>query len=77
MDLNWKNDKFTRHVLKVHSSKTLCVKFYKNWIITGSDDWIIRIWDIETFQCLRVIGEPDLKLLKYGIPDLEFLYRGN
>ncbi len=35
-----------------------CVKFLKNWIITGSEDCTIRIWDNENYHCLRVLGKP-------------------
>ncbi len=56
-----------------HSSQTECVKFYKNWILTGSVDCTIRIWDSETFQCL-IIGKPDPKILKQlAAPTLDFL----
>ncbi len=57
--MSWRDDKFTKHILCGHSAQTWCVKFYKNWILTGSEDCTIRIWDSETFECLRVIGEPD------------------
>ncbi len=57
LELNWKNDKFTKHKLAGHSDRTCCVKIFKNWIITGSLDSTIRIWDNETFKCLRVIGK--------------------
>ncbi len=30
-----------------------------NWIFTRSEDSTIRIWDNETFQCLRILGVPD------------------
>ncbi len=74
LDLNWKNDNFTAHILRGHSSGTECVKFYKNWIITGSQDCTIRIWDSETFQCLKVISEPGPEILKkLGIAHINHL----
>ncbi len=74
LESNWKNGIFTQHKLVDHSSKTSCIIFYKNWILTGSNDGTIKIWDVETFQCLRVFGEPNLVILKQlGIPNIKFL----
>ncbi len=52
-----------------------CVKCFKNWIITGSQDCIIRIWDNETFQCLRILGKLNYNSSKMGISisETEFL----
>ncbi len=60
LELNWKNDKFTKHKLSGHSAEIHCVVFFRNWILTGSRDCTIRIWDNETFHCLRVLGKPNL-----------------
>ncbi len=57
LELNWKNGEFRQHALVGHFDKTICFKLYKNWILTGSVDCTIRIWDNETFQCLVVLGE--------------------
>ncbi len=43
LELNWKNGTFTQHRLSGHSHRTCCVKFFKNWILTGSSDCTIRI----------------------------------
>ncbi len=59
LESNWKNDQFTQHKLSGYSDITYCVKFFRSWILTSSEDWAIRIWDSETFQCLEIIGEPD------------------
>ncbi len=72
LELNWKNGIFTKHRLNGHSALTYCVKFFKNWIITASDDYKIKIRDSETYQCLRIFGEPDFEILKpLGITNLE------
>ncbi len=74
LESNWKNGKFRQYKLSGHSDDTLCVKSFKNWIITGSKDCTIRIWDNETFECLRVLGEPNLDILKQlGILNLQLL----
>ncbi len=74
LEINWKNDKFKQYKLKGHSAKTFCVKFFKNWIITGSADCTIRIWDNETFQCVKVLGEPDIEILtQLGVPNIQTL----
>ncbi len=74
LDLNWKHDRFTQHKLSGHSAFTFCVKFFKNWIITGSVDCTIRIWDNETYQCLKVLGEQSPKFLRqFDVPNFDIL----
>ncbi len=62
LEQNWENDKFTKHKLNGHDVQTFCVKFYDNLIFTGSGDCTIKIWDAETYQCLKVLGKPNVKL---------------
>ncbi len=73
LELNWKNDIFTEHKLTGHSAETYCVKFYKNWIITGSKDCTIRIWDNETFECLRVLGKLNHEITRDYLSEFEML----
>ncbi len=71
LESNWKNGKFTKHKLSGHFAETQCVKFFKNWIITGSKDCTIRIWDNETFHCLRILGKPNIENLREELSEME------
>ncbi len=71
LEKNWINDRFIQHKLSGHSDETHCVKFFKNWILTGSDDCTIRIWDNETFECLRVLGRPNPEIIRENLSAVE------
>ncbi|EMD00505.1 hypothetical protein BAUCODRAFT_61218 [Baudoinia panamericana UAMH 10762] len=47
--------------LSGHTDSVYCVQFDEEKIITGSRDRTIRVWDINTFQCIRVIGGPNVR----------------
>ncbi|PIB00825.1 F-box/WD repeat-containing protein 1A [Cercospora beticola] len=47
--------------LSGHTDSVYCLQFDEHVIITGSRDRTIRVWDINTYQCLRVIGGPNVK----------------
>lgn len=47
--------------LSGHTDSVYCVQFDEEKIITGSRDRTIRVWDINTMQCIRVIGGPNVK----------------
>lgn len=47
--------------LSGHTDSVYCVQFDEEKIITGSRDRTIRVWDINTYQCLKVIGGPNTK----------------
>jgi len=47
--------------LSGHTDSVYCLQFDEEKIITGSRDRTIRVWDINTFQCIRVIGGPSVK----------------
>lgn len=38
-----------------HTSWVLCLEVYNNWLLSGSDDMTIRIWDITTCKELEVL----------------------
>ena len=44
-----------------HSDSVYCLQFDEEKIITGSRDRTIRVWDINTFTCRRVIGGPHVR----------------
>lgn len=44
--------------LEGHTDTVYCVQFDERKIITGSRDRTLRVWDIKTLQCVKVIGNP-------------------
>ncbi|KAK8221480.1 F-box/WD repeat-containing protein lin-23 [Phyllosticta capitalensis] len=42
-----------------HTDSVYCCQFDEDKIITGSRDRTIRVWDLKTYKCLKVIGGPD------------------
>ena len=44
--------------LEGHTDTVYCVQFDEKKIITGSRDRTLRVWDIKTLQCVKVIGNP-------------------
>lgn len=64
LDKNWRagaNDAGKAVYLSGHTDSVYCLQFDEEKIITGSRDRTIRVWDINTYQCLRVIGRPNVK----------------
>jgi F-box and WD-40 domain protein 1/11 len=64
LDRNWRagaTDAGKAVYLSGHTDSVYCLQFDEEKIITGSRDRTIRVWDINTFQCLRVIGGPNVK----------------
>lgn len=47
--------------LSGHTDSVYCLQFDEEKIITGSRDRTIRVWDINTFQCMKVIGGPNVR----------------
>lgn len=47
--------------LSGHTDSVYCVQFDEEKIITGSRDRTIRVWDINTMQCIKVIGGPTVR----------------
>ncbi|KAK3044041.1 hypothetical protein LTS18_002325, partial [Coniosporium uncinatum] len=44
-----------------HTDSVYCCQFDENKIITGSRDRTIRVWDLHTWKCLKVIAGPASK----------------
>ncbi|CAK4031502.1 F-box WD repeat-containing 1A [Lecanosticta acicola] len=64
LDRNWRAgamDAGKAVYLSGHTDSVYCLQFDENKIITGSRDRTLRVWDINTFQCIRVIGAPQHK----------------
>ncbi|KAF2686099.1 F-box/WD repeat-containing protein lin-23 [Lentithecium fluviatile CBS 122367] len=54
----WKACSPSAIYLNGHTDSVYCCQFDENKIITGSRDRTIRVWDMETFECVKVIGGP-------------------
>jgi F-box and WD-40 domain protein 1/11 len=63
IDKNWtRGDQGGKGVyLAGHTDSVYCVQFDEQKIITGSRDRTIRVWDINTYRCLKVIGGPSVR----------------
>lgn len=64
LEQNWRKgarDAGKAVYLSGHTDSVYCLQFDEEKIITGSRDRTIRVWDINTFQCLRVIGGPNVR----------------
>ncbi|PWW73377.1 WD40 repeat-like protein [Tuber magnatum] len=57
LNLRWTQGRVTAKYLKGHTDSIYCVQFDDKKIITGSRDKTIRIWDISTGECIRVLGQ--------------------
>ncbi|KAF3307605.1 hypothetical protein TWF173_002688 [Orbilia oligospora] len=56
LNRRWLKGQVNPTYLRGHSDSVYCVQFDQEKIITGSRDRTVRVWDIATGQCLRVIG---------------------
>jgi F-box/WD-40 domain protein MET30 len=52
---NWKYGRCTTKILRGHTNGVMCLQFDDNILATGSYDSTIRIWDIDTGECIRIL----------------------
>ena len=52
---NWKYGRFSTKVLRGHTNGIMCLQFDDNILATGSYDTTVKIWDINTGECLRTL----------------------
>ncbi|KAI9872803.1 MAG: hypothetical protein M1830_001178 [Pleopsidium flavum] len=58
LEARWIKGAATAIYLEGHKDSVYCVQFDEHKIITGSRDQTIRVWDVHTFECIKVIGAP-------------------
>lgn len=61
IDENWAAGKGRAVYMAGHTDSVYCVQFDETKIITGSRDRTIRVWDINTNRCIKVIGGPNVR----------------
>ncbi|KAH8812140.1 putative E3 ubiquitin ligase complex SCF subunit sconB [Xylogone sp. PMI_703] len=52
---NWKYGRCSTKVFKGHTNGVMCLQFDDNIVATGSYDTTIKIWDINTGECIRTL----------------------
>ncbi|KAK6353719.1 hypothetical protein TWF730_008148 [Orbilia blumenaviensis] len=56
LNKRWLKGQVNPTYLKGHTDSVYCVQFDQEKIITGSRDRTIRVWDIATGECTKIIG---------------------
>jgi F-box and WD-40 domain protein 1/11 len=59
LEENWQRAKPSAIYFCGHTDSVYCCQFDEDKIITGSRDRTIRVWDVNTLECLKVIGSPE------------------
>ncbi|KAF1985187.1 WD40 repeat-like protein [Aulographum hederae CBS 113979] len=61
LDQRWDKGNPAAVYFSGHTDSVYCCQFDENKIITGSRDRTIRVWDLHTYKCLKVIAGPAAK----------------
>ena len=65
---NWNSGACTGKYLLGHTDSVYCIQFDDEKIISGSRDRTVRVWDIRTQECIKVIG-PSQPLIGRSVYD--------
>lgn len=61
IERRWKGSHPAAIYFNGHTDSVYCCQFDEDKIITGSRDRTIRVWDLKTYKCLKVIGGPEAR----------------
>lgn len=61
INVNWAAGAGRAIYMAGHTDSVYCVQFDEQKIITGSRDRTIRVWDLNTNRCIKVIGGPTVR----------------
>jgi len=68
---NWKAGSPSAIYMNGHTDSVYCCQFDENKAITGSRDRTIRVWDLKTYECLKVYGGPNHRPTSNTPPPLD------
>ncbi|CAO3674370.1 unnamed protein product [Rhizopus microsporus] len=63
LNTRWTRGQVVTHYLIGHLDSVYCLQFDKNKLITGSRDRSIKLWDLNTYQCLHTLYGHDASVL--------------
>lgn len=55
LEKNWRNGTYTLQQLEGHKDGVTCLRFNRKYLISGSYDATIKVWDIESGACIRTL----------------------
>lgn len=55
LEKNWRKGIYTLKTFKGHTDGVTCLKFNRKYLMTGSYDSTIKIWRVDTGECLRTL----------------------
>lgn len=56
LEKNWRKGIYTLQTFKGHTDGVTCLQFNRKYLMTGSYDSTIRIWRVDTGECLRTLA---------------------
>ncbi|EMD60589.1 hypothetical protein GGP41_000900 [Bipolaris sorokiniana] len=71
IDARWKAGTPAAIYLNGHTDSVYCCQFDENKAITGSRDRTIRVWDLQTYKCIKVYGGPNHRPTANTPPPME------
>ncbi|KAF9916609.1 hypothetical protein BX616_003322 [Lobosporangium transversale] len=55
VERNWRKRNYRLKVFRGHTDGVMCLQFDESFLITGSYDNTVKVWNIETGECLRTL----------------------